>query len=97
MKNSPAIILGSFLLVAIICHALLTKHNDKPRVIGFIQGEVWKHEGNGIAKLKCNGFKAELYDNFVLIHVDKSKKPSWTVNHTITLPWNKIEYLTLAE
>ncbi len=95
MKTTSAIILGVFILVATFCHALLVKPAWKPLASGYIQGEVWKQEPGGIAKLKCNGFKAELYDSFVVIHVDKSKEPTWTGNYVLTLPWNKIEQLTM--
>ena len=97
MKPASAIILGVFILISTVCHALLVKPNQQPLTSGYIQGEVWKHEPNGVAKMKCNGFKVDLYDAFVVIHVDKNKEPTWTGNYVLTVPWNKIERLTLLE
>jgi hypothetical protein len=82
-------------------HGLLVKLSSTairplPLVSGYIQGEVWKREdGGGIAKLRCNGFHAEFYETFVAIHVDKSKEPTWTDNYVVTIPWSKVEHLTL--
>ena len=95
MKATSAIVLGVFILIAAIGHALLVRSTPKALASGYVQGEVWKQELNGIAKLKCNGFKVDLYDAFVVIHVDKSKEPTWTGNYILTIPWNKIEYLTM--
>lgn len=95
MKPVSAIILGVFILISTLCHALLVRPNPKPLASGHIQSEVWKQETDGIAKLKCNGFQADLYDTFVVIHVDKSKEPTWTDNYVLTVPWNKIERLTM--
>jgi hypothetical protein len=95
MKATSSIVLGIFVLVAAIGHALLVRPTPRALVSGYVQGDVWKQEGNGIAKLKCNGFKVELYEAFVVIHVDKSKEPTWTGDYVLTIPWNKIENLTM--
>jgi hypothetical protein len=96
MKPDSAIILGVFILISTLGHALLVKPVVKPLATGFIQGDVLKVEGNGVAHLKCNGFKAELYDSFVVIHVDNIKEPTWTGNYVLTIPWSKIENLSLS-
>lgn len=95
MKAASAIVLGVFVLIAAIGHALLVRSTPKALASGYIQGEVWKQEANGTAKLKCNGFKVELYEAFVVIHVDQRKEPTWTGGYVLTIPWNKIENLTM--
>ena len=95
MKTSTAIILGLLILVAAIAHALMSTDRPVPIQKGRIVGEVWKQEANGVAHLKCNGFKVECYESLVVIHVDKTKEPTWTGNYVLTIPWEKIEYLTL--
>ncbi len=95
MRLATVLVLGMFILVAATGHALLSKTRAVPIHIGFVQGEVWKEEANGIAHLKCNGFKVECYESFVVIHVDKSKEPTWTDDYVLTIPWSKIERLTM--
>ena len=95
MKPASAVVLGFFILISSVCHALLVKPTPTPLTTGYIQGEVWKQERDGIAKLKCNGFKAELYGSFVIIHVDRTKEPTWTDNYVLTIPWDKLEQLTM--
>ena len=93
MKTSMAIILRLFILVAAVAHALMS--TNRPIQKGRVVGEVWKREANGVAHLKCNGFKAECYESLVVIHVDKTKEPTWTDNYILTIPWEKIEFLPL--
>lgn len=86
------------MVLAALGHAVLVR--SAPRVhtsllSGYVQGEVWKRENGGIAKLRCNGFRAELHETFVAIHVDKDKEPTWTDNYVVTIPWSKVERLTL--
>ena len=95
MKNVSAVLLGILIGAAVIGHALLMRSAPKALVSGFIAGDVWKEESDGISKLKCNGYKAELYDAFVVIYVDKSKEPTWTGDYVLTIPWSKIEHLSL--
>lgn len=95
MKTSTAVILGLFILVAALAHALVAKNQPAPIRRGTVVGEVLKQESDGIAHLRCNGFKAECYESLVVIHVDKAKEPTWTGNYILTIPWSKIEHLTL--
>jgi hypothetical protein len=97
MKITPAIILGVSILMAAISHGLLVRSAPKALISGHIAGEVkvLKREPGGISNYNCNGFKAELYDAFVVIHVDKSRESTWTGNYILTIPWNQIESLTL--
>ncbi len=68
---------------------------SKPLHVGYVQGDIQLREANGIATEKCNGFKVECYDTFVVIYVDRKKEPTWTDNYVLTIPWSKIESLTL--
>lgn len=95
MKTNTAIIIGISLLVSSISHALLSTSSPKPLHTGYVQGEIYKEESNGIAHLKCDGFKVECYETFVLVFVDKEKEPTWTDNYVLTLPWSKIQHMTL--
>ena len=95
MKTIPAIIIGACIVVAAITHALLRQDRPMPIQTGYAQGEIWKKESDGIAHLKCNGFKVECYESFVVVHIDKEKEPTWTDNYVLTIPWDKIERLTL--
>jgi len=95
MKTIQVIIIGACILVAAITHALLRPNRPMPIQTGYSQGEIWKQEAAGIAHLKCNGFRVECYESFVVVHVDKEKEPTWTDNYVLTIPWDKIEHLTL--
>jgi hypothetical protein len=63
--------------------------------VGYIQGDLLKREQNGISHSKCDGFKVECYESFVVVYVDSAKQPTWTGNYVLTIPWNKIEHMTL--
>ena len=95
MKTIPAVIVGAFILVAAMAHAILYPSHPVPIQTGHVQGEILKQEPQGIAHLKCNGFKVECYESFVVVHIDKEKEPTWTDNYILTIPWSKIEHLTL--
>jgi hypothetical protein len=100
MNNRSTIVLAICVVFSALGHGLLVKPSSTaikpvPLVSGSIQGEVWKREGDGITKLRCNGFHAELFDRFVVIHVDHRKEPTWTDNYVLTMPWSKVERLTL--
>jgi hypothetical protein len=88
---------GCTLLGILIAFPLFSQKGSGPGPlhVGYIQGDVLIREQNGIAHLKCDGFKVECYDSFVVIHVDRAKQPTWTGNYVLTIPWNKIEYMTL--
>jgi hypothetical protein len=67
----------------------------KPLRVGYIHGDLLIREQNGIAVSKCDGFKVECYESLVVVHVDRAKQPTWTGNYVLTIPWNKIEHMTL--
>jgi predicted Ser/Thr protein kinase len=67
----------------------------KPLRVGYIQGDLLIREPNGIAHSKCDGFKVECYESFVVVHVDSKKQPTWTGDYVLTIPWSKIEHMTL--
>jgi hypothetical protein len=84
-----------FILVAAMAHAFVSKSRPTPIHTGYVQGEVWVREANGIAHEKCNGFKVECYDSVVVVYIDKKKEPTWTGNYVKVIPWSKIELLNL--
>jgi serine/threonine protein kinase len=93
------------LVLAVICNVLgiligLTLHPRqqpelKPLQVGYIQGDLLVRERNEISHEKCDGFKAECYESFVVVYVDSVKQPTWSGNYVLTIPWNKIEHMTL--
>jgi hypothetical protein len=93
------VILGVFIVVAAASHALLSSRivaTAPPLYVDTVVGEILVREQGGVAHHKCNGFKIECYESFVVIYVDKEKEPSWTGNYVLTYPWSKIEHLTMA-
>ena len=92
-------ILGVFIVIAAASHALLSSRvvaTTPPLHVDTVVGEILVREQGGVAHHKCNGFKIECYESFVVIYVDKEKEPSWTGNYVLTYPWSKIEHLTMA-
>jgi hypothetical protein len=72
-----------------------TQSEPRPLRVGYIQGDLLIREANGIAHSKCDGFRVECYETFVVVHVDRTKQPTWTGNYVLTIPWSKIEHMTL--
>ena len=107
MKTTSAIIIGVCIMAAAVVHAALcrtgatasepgyTVERPTPIKTGYVQGQIWKRESDGVAHLKCHGFKVECYDSIVIVYVDRQKEPTWSANIVLTIPWDKIEYLTL--
>ena len=73
----------------------LKQSEPKPLRVGYVQGDLLLREPNGIAHSKCDGFKVECYESFVVVHVDREKQPTWTGDYVLTIPWSKIEHMTL--
>ena len=97
MNTKQSLILGAFIVVAAILHALLSAEHPQPLHVGTVSGEIHvRRDANSVAHLKCSGFKIECHESFVVVYVDKEKEPTWTANFVKTIPWSKIEYLTLA-
>ena len=93
------VILGIFIVAASASHALLSSRTaavEVPVRVDTVVGEIHVREQGGVAHLKCNGFRVECYESFVVVYVDKEKEPSWTGNYVLTYPWSKIEHLTMA-
>jgi hypothetical protein len=91
--------LGIFIVVAAVSHALLSTRMvaaTPPLRVDTVVGDILVREQVGVAHHKCNGFKIECYESFVVVYVDKKKEPSWTGNYVLTFPWSKIEHLTMA-
>lgn len=94
-----AVILGIFIVVAAASHALLGSRiaaTTPPLHVDTVVGEILVREQGGVVHHKCNGFKIECYESFVVVYVDKEKEPTWTGNVVLTYPWSKIEHLTMA-
>ena len=94
-----SVILGVFIVAAAAAHALLSSRTAAvalPLHVDTVVGEIQVRVQGGIAHHKCDGFKIECYESFVVIYVDKDKEPSWTGNYVLTYPWSKIEHLTMA-
>jgi hypothetical protein len=85
------------LLGILIGFGLLSPKQSEPKPlrVGYIQGDLLIREPEGIAHSKCNGFKVECYESFVVVHVDSKKQPTWTGDYVLTIPWSKIEHMTL--
>lgn len=95
MKNAPMIAIGACLVIAAILHALISSGYHGPIKTGYAQGEILRMDHNEISHLKCNGCKVECYDSFIVVYIDREKEPSWTDNYLLTIPWDKVEHLTL--
>ena len=95
MTTKSAIIIGVLIVIAAIAHSTIRRGTREPVHVGYVAGDILTREQNGIAHLKCNGFKVECYDSFILVYVDKSKEPTWTDNYVLAIPWNKVEHLAL--
>lgn len=94
-----AVILGVFVVVAAACHAFISSsiaEKTSPLHVDTVIGDISVRSRQGVSHLKCNGFKIECYESFVVIYVDKEKEPTWTGNYVLTYPWSKIEHLTMA-
>lgn len=96
MTTNHVILLGAFMVVAAVAHALLAP-SSRPLQVGTIVGELHVREANGIAHLKCNDCRVECYESFVVVYIDREKQPTWTGNYIKTIPWSKIEHMTLAD
>ncbi|MFK7737074.1 MAG: hypothetical protein AB8B50_13645 [Pirellulaceae bacterium] len=97
MNTKQSVVLGAFIVVAAISHAILSAKPPQPLLVGTVSGDIHvRQDANSVAHLKCNGFKIECHESFVVIYVDKEKEPTWTANFVKTIPWSKIEYLTLT-
>ena len=100
LTTHNAIFLGTLIFIAAVSHALISRTSGtatQPLFVGTISGELLVRETNGVAQLKCNGFKIGCYESFAVVYVDREKEPTWTGNFVKTIPWSKIEYMTLAD
>lgn len=97
VNTKQSLILGAFILVAAISHALLGAERPQPLHVGVVSGDIEvRRDPTSVVHLKCDGCKIECYESFVMVYVDKEKAPTWNANFVKTIPWSKIEYLTLA-
>ncbi|MHC4406489.1 MAG: hypothetical protein ACYTG0_43240 [Planctomycetota bacterium] len=99
MKAAHAWIIAIAILAGAALHPVLSlivpTPAPAPLHVGYVQGEIHRREANGVAHLKCDGFRVEIYDTFILVFVDKSKEPTWTSDYVLTIPWHQVEHMTL--
>jgi hypothetical protein len=99
MQTRQALIIGLCVLVAAAGHTAVTAFvpEPKPRPLseGYGVGSMAVREKDAVAELKFNGCKVECYDQFVVVHIDKAREPTWTGNYIKVIPWEKIEHMTL--
>jgi hypothetical protein len=100
VTTKQVVILGLFVLLAALVHAglsgTLLAPSPRPVRVGVVSGEILERQPVGVAHLKCDGFKVECYESFVVVHVDRAREPTWTGNYLLTIPWSQIEHLSLA-
>ncbi len=93
------VILGIFIVLAAASHSLLSSSiaaTVPPLHVDTVIGEIHVREQGGVVHHKCNGFRIECHESFVVIYVDKQKEPTWTTNVVLIYPWSRIEHLTMA-
>jgi hypothetical protein len=100
MTGRAAVVVGVFVLLAAGLHAglftLLPRPAPRPLHTGHVAGDItYRIDANTTGVHKVDGCRVELYDTFVLVHIDKQKAPTWTDNYTLTIPWHRIENMTL--
>lgn len=91
-------VLGACLIIAAVLHAWLPRSSgtSQPIHIGTVVGDVHVRERpTRVSHLKLGGCRAECYETFVILYIDKSKQPTWTGNYVKVVPWSKVEHLTL--
>lgn len=91
-------VLGACLIIAAVLHARLPRSSSTSQPIhrGTVVGDVHVRESSTrVSHLKLGGCRAECYETFVVLYIDKSKQPTWTGNFIKVIPWTKIEHLTL--
>ncbi len=94
------IILGIFIVIAAVSHAAIgfkAVTTSEPLYVGTVDGEILVDEQGGVAHTKCNGFRIECFESFVVVYVDRTKEPSWSGDYVLTYPWSRIVHLTLAD
>ena len=91
-------VLGACLIIAAVLHARLQRSSSPSQPIhsGTVVGDVHVRESpTRVSHLKLGGCRAECYETFVILYIDKSKQPTWTGNFIKVVPWSKVEHLTL--
>jgi hypothetical protein len=94
-RTVVAAMLGALVVGAAWFLTALAQPAPRPIREGFGVGAISVREKDYTTELKCNGCKVECFDRFVVVHVDKSKEPTWTDNYIKVIPWEKIESMTL--
>jgi hypothetical protein len=98
VTTRSAVIIGVFVLLAVVVHAGVTALQPKPRPLhtARVSGAItYRIDANTTSQHKADGCRVELYDTFVLVYIDKQKAPTWTDNYVLAIPCRQIENLTL--
>lgn len=96
----PVCILGGFIVVAAVIHALISLGGspNQPIHVGTISGDVHvRTSPTSVSHLKLGGCRIECFESIVVVYIDKEKQPTWTGNYVKVIPWSKIEYMTLEQ
>lgn len=93
------IVFGTFVVIAAVLHACLSGGRElMPLHVGTILGDVHvRSSPTSVSHLKLGGCEVECFESFVVVYIDSEKQPTWTGNYVKTIPWSKIEYMTLAD
>jgi len=94
------VIVGVFVLLAAGLHAGMSAFWPPPRPrplhTGRVSGDItYRINATTTSVHKVGGCRAELYDTFVLVYIDKQKAPTWTDYYVLPIPWRQIENITL--
>jgi hypothetical protein len=95
-----ALVVGTFMVIAAVLHACISggSASATPLHVGTILGDVHvRSSPTSVSHHKLGGCRIECFESFVVVYIDKEKQPTWTGNYVKTIPWSKIEYITLAD
>jgi hypothetical protein len=100
VTTRSSVIIGAFVVLAAVVHAgvLAVQPKPAPRPLhtGRVSGEItYRIDATTTGQNKVDGCRAELYDAFILVYIDKQKAPTWTDNYVLAIPWRQVEHLTL--
>lgn len=103
MTTRSATIIGVFVLLAAGLHAglqsvLATSRPTRsaPLHTGYVQGKIiYRISPTSTGEHRADGSKVEMFENFVLVYIDKQKNPTWGNNYVLAIPWHDIEDMTL--
>jgi hypothetical protein len=96
MGTRTVVVLGTFVLVAALGHAFVSKKCSAPIHTGYVLGVVTIGEGKDwAAHYEYKGCRVECYDSFVVVYVAKNKESTPPDKYVTVVPWSKIGLLNL--